>query len=154
MHVWRICKQRHQKTAFSGEGGLYVSGRWTPQGYRVVYTAESLALATLEVFVHIESDRIPLIAIKAWISDDIEIEEVNINDLRNNWQEESAYPVLQEIGKKWLQQQRTPVLKVSSAIVPVEFNYLLNPLHPALKFTLEPPIVFKFDRRMWKSFYS
>jgi RES domain-containing protein len=111
-------------------------------------------LATLEVFVHIESDRIPLIAIKAWISDDIEIEEVNINDLRNNWQEESAYPVLQEIGKKWLQQQRNPVLKVPSAIVPVEFNYLLNPLHPALKFTLEPPIVFKFDRRMWKSFYS
>jgi RES domain-containing protein len=56
-----------------------------------------------------------------------------------------------QIGKQWLQQQQTPVLKVPSAIAPVEYNYLLNPLHPELEFMLEPPIGFKFDRRMWKS---
>jgi RES domain-containing protein len=28
MQVWRLCKQKHQETAFSGEGGLYASGRW------------------------------------------------------------------------------------------------------------------------------
>lgn len=151
MYVWRICKRKHQETAFSGEGGLYASGRWTAQGYRVVYTAESLALATLEVFVHIESADIPLVAIRATLKDDIAIETVDLARLPINWQEETAYPILQLLGREWLQSQRTPVLQVPSVIVPVEFNYLLNPLHPDLKFSLEPPMAFKFDKRMWKS---
>ncbi len=52
MFVWRICATKHQKSAFSGVGGLYVPGRWHPQGHKIVYTAESLALASLEIFVH------------------------------------------------------------------------------------------------------
>lgn len=60
------------------------------------------------------------------------------------------YPKLQQIGRDWLLSKRTPILKVPSAIVPVEHNYLLNPEHPDLKVTLEAPIEFKFDRRMWK----
>ena len=151
MYVWRICKRKHQDTAFSGEGGLYASGRWHPQGFRLVYTAESLALATLEIFVHIESNRLPLVAIRAWLPDELAIEEINQNDLPNNWQEVAAYPVLQQIGKDWLQSMRSPVLKVPSAIVPVEFNYILNPQHPDLKVVTEPPQAFQFDHRMWKS---
>ncbi|MEI6380333.1 MAG: RES family NAD+ phosphorylase [Cyanobacteriota bacterium ELA615] len=151
MLIWRLCKQKHQNTAFSGEGGLYTSGRWHPQGWRIVYTAESLALATLEVFVHTESDKIPLVAIRARIPNSLAIDEVDIKTLPSNWQEETAYPHLQQIGKKWLEGKQTPILKVPSAIVPVEFNYLLNPLHPDLKFDLEPPTNFKFDKRMWKS---
>ena len=52
MFVWRICSKKYQSSAFSGTGGLYTSGRWHPQGYKIVYTAESLALASLEIFVH------------------------------------------------------------------------------------------------------
>ena len=151
MEVWRLCKQKHQNTAFSGSGGLYTSGRWQEQGWQIVYTAESLALATLEVFVHIESDKIPLIAIRAQIPDNLVIIEVDIKDLPSNWQQVSAYPLLQQIGKKWLEAKESPILKVPSAIVPVEFNYLINPLHPDLKLDLEPPMSFKFDKRMWKS---
>jgi len=110
-----------------------------------------LALATLELFVHTESDKIPLVAIRAHIPNSLAIDEVDIKTLPSNWQEETAYPHLQQIGKKWLQGKQTPILKVPSAIVPVEFNYLLNPLHPDLKFDLEPPTKFKFDKRMWKS---
>ncbi len=128
MEVWRLCKQKHQNTAFSGEGGLYTSGRWKEQGCKIVYTAESLALATLEVFVHIESDKIPLVAMRAQIPDNLVIIEVDIKDLPSNWQEVSAYPLLQQIGKKWLEAKESPILKVPSAIVPVEFNYLINPL--------------------------
>lgn len=148
MKIWRICKQKHQNTAFSGVGGLYASGRWTPQGFKVIYTAESLALATLEVFVHTESDRIPLVAIRGWLRDDSAIEEVDVNSLPVNWQEESAHPILQQIGQEWLQSLRSPILKVPSAIIPVEFNYLLNPQHPDLKFNLSPPMTFRFDQRM------
>ena len=151
MQVWRLCKQKHQDTAFSGEGGLYTSGRWHPKGFPIVYTAESLALATLEVFVHTESNQIPLVAIRAYLPDALPIETVEIADLPAHWQEVSAYPELQRIGKQWLQSKGAPILKVPSAIVPVEFNYLLNPLHPDLKLSLDPPKAFRFDHRLWKS---
>ena len=148
MIVWRICSRKYQETAFSGEGGLYASGRWHPQGLKIVYTAESLALASLEIFVHLESNNVPLVAIKAHIPD-VAIEKVE--RLPDNWQEVSAYPLLQKIGRDWLTSGETPILKVPSAIVPVEYNYLLNPQHPDLQVILEPPVEFRFDRRMWKS---
>ncbi len=150
MQVWRICKQKHTNSAFSGIGGLYAQARWTPQGFKVVYTAESLALASLEVFVHTESDRIPLVAIRAFLPEDIAMTVVDVNSLSADWQSMAAYPTLQKIGKQWLQKQDSPVLKVPSSVIPVEFNYLLSPQHPDLQFSLEPPLEFKFDERMWK----
>ncbi|GAB4540530.1 MAG: RES family NAD+ phosphorylase [Pleurocapsa sp.] len=150
MFVWRICSQKYRASAFSGVGGLYVPGRWHPQGHKIVYTAESLALASLEIFVHLESDRVPLVAIKAWMSDELEIEEIEPSQLPDNWQDTSAYSLLQKMGRDWHLSCRTPILKVPSSIVPVEYNYLLNPQHPELKVVLEPPMKFKFDRRMWK----
>lgn len=148
MIVWRICSRKYRASAFSGVGGLYVPGRWHPQGYKIVHTAESLALASLEIFVHLESNNAPLVAIKAEIPDRLAMAKVD--RLPNNWQEVSTYPLLQKIGQDWLISKKTPVLQVPSSIVPVEYNYLLNPQHPDLQVTLEPPIEFKFDRRMWK----
>jgi RES domain-containing protein len=130
---------------------MYTAARWTPQGIRSVYTAESLALASLEVFVHTESDKIPLIAIRAFIPEEVAIEEIKTSDLPSNWQSIEAYPQLQKIGKDWLLSQRTPVLKVPSAIVPIESNYILNPAHADLNIVLDPPIQFQFDCRMWKA---
>lgn len=150
MQVWRICKRKHLPTAFSGEGGLYTGARWTPQGIKAVYTSESLALASLEVFVHTESDRFPLVGIRAFLPENIAIEEFRVADLPDGWQEGSAYPVLQKMGKEWFLSHRTPVLKVPSSIIPVEYNYILNPTHPYFEISLHPPIEFKFDRRMWK----
>ena len=151
MYVWRISKRKHVTTAFSGDGGLYAEARWTPQGFRAVYTSESLALASLEVFVHTESDRIPLVGIRAFLPEDIAIEEIKVVDLPDDWQEDSAYSVLQRMGREWLLSDRTPVLKVPSSIIPVEYNYILNPTQPDLQFSLNPPREFTFDRRMWKS---
>jgi aspartate aminotransferase-like enzyme len=63
---------------FCGVGGLYVPGRWHFQGHKIVYTAENLSLASLEVFVHLESERVKLVAIKASIDKELEIEEIEI----------------------------------------------------------------------------
>lgn len=79
------------------------------------------------MFVNTESDRIPLVGIRAFLPDDIAIKEINVVDLPDDWQEESAYSVLQRMGREWLLSDRTPVLKVPSSIIPVEYNYILNP---------------------------
>lgn len=149
MYLWRICAAKYLDSAFSGLGGLYVSGRWHQRGQKIVYTAESLALATLEIFVHLESDRISLVAIKIKTSEKQEIEEVS--NLSSNWQETEAYPQLQQIGTEWLKSGRTPILKVPSVIVPVEFNYLLNPEHPDWQLSKILTINYQLDRRLWKS---
>jgi RES domain-containing protein len=149
--VWRICAFKYQDSALSGIGGLYVPGRWHPQGHKIVYTAENLALASLEVFVHLESDRVKLVAIKLNIPDEMEIEEIKREFLPSNWQDPLSYSKLQQMGRDWLISRRTPILKVPSAIVPVENNYLFNPEHPDLKINPEPSIEFRYDRRMWKS---
>jgi RES domain-containing protein len=152
MQAWHISSKKYRDTAFSSIGGLYTESRWVPKGYSVVCTAESLALATLEVLVHtVESNSIPLIAIRVLVGDNVAVETVDSNVLPANWQEESAYPQLQQIGEEWMQSQRTPILKVPSAIIPVEFNYIFNLEHPDLKFELDLEMDFKCDRRTWKS---
>jgi RES domain-containing protein len=136
VRIWRITARKHIETVFSGIGGLYASGRWHPQGYKISYTSESLALASLEVFVHSETtDTTPIL---------------EITDLPINWQDVAAYPILQEVGRKWLRTMEYPVLKVPSAIIPVECNYLINPEHPDLRLQTEQVLEFQFDRRMWK----
>jgi RES domain-containing protein len=148
VRIWRITARKHIETVFSGVGGLYASGRWHPQGYKISYTSESLALASLEVFVHSETTDIPLACVSAIIPDTTSILE--ITDLSVNWQGVAAYPILQEIGRKWLRTMEYPVLKVPSAIIPVEYNYLINPEHPDLRLQTEQVLEFQFDRRMWK----
>jgi RES domain-containing protein len=148
MRIWRITAPKHIDTVFSGIGGLYASGRWHSQGYKISYTSESLALASLEVFVHLETIDIPLACVSAIVPKSTPILE--IMDLPNDWRDVSAYPILQESGRKWLKAMEYPVLKVPSAIVPVEFNYLINPEHPDLNIEVEQVLKFEFDRRMWK----
>ena len=135
---------------FNSEGCEQVSGTKIMREVQAVYTAESPALASLEVFVHTESDRFPLSGIRAELPNDVAIEELKVTDLPENWQEQSAYPMLQELGKAWFLSQRTPVLKVPSSIIFVEYKYILNPAHPEFTISLAPPIEFRFDKRMWK----
>jgi len=46
----------------------------------------------------------------------LHVEEIKVVDLPDDWQEESAYLVLQRIGKEWLLSDRTPVLRVPSSL--------------------------------------
>ncbi len=84
MEVWRICQRKYANTPFSGEGELYVQGRWHPKGYKIIYTSSTLALASLEMFVNLESDKIPLVAIRAFIDENIPISEVLPSHLPDN----------------------------------------------------------------------
>jgi len=58
---WRIVAAARAAQAFAGEGARINGGRWNPPGAPVVYTAESAALAALEMLAHLR----PLAAIPA-----------------------------------------------------------------------------------------
>jgi len=53
MILYRICKAKYAKTAFSGAGGLDAPGRWHHKGQAIVYASATLSLAALEYFVHL-----------------------------------------------------------------------------------------------------
>lgn len=58
------------------------------------------------------------------------IKEIEIKSLPKNWQTIDGYKVLQELGSKWYQSKESLILKVPSAIIHQESNYVINTTHP------------------------
>jgi len=128
--VWRITTARFAATAFSGEGARLYGGRWNPKGHEVVYTAESQSLALLELMVQDEPLRARYVLIPAQLPADLAVRHVKASALPANWRTLGSRDGLQAIGRAWLEEGRSAVLAVPSAVVPAEHNYLLNPRHP------------------------
>jgi len=153
--VWRISKLKYAQTAYSGEGARREAGRWHAAGDRVVYTSSSAALAALEVLVHTDTDLLPhtaYVAIPADITSRTKVIRLDASELPLNWQGIPSPPELREIGTRWLRERKSAVLAVPSAVVPFEWNYLLNPEHPAFKtIRIGTPQAFHFDSRLGNS---
>jgi len=152
MEFWRLCRAKHEATAFSGVGAEKAGGRWNLKGSAMVYTSEHLSLAALELFVHVSVGNIPgdLVSIRATLPDSVPVSELTESDLPPHWRNYPAPAELQVIGTEWLAERRTAVLIVPSAINPLERNLLLHPGHPDMKrLRVEPGQPFQFDPRMF-----
>lgn len=151
VRVWRICRKMYAKDALSGKGGLFVSGRWHSRGRPIVYSAQSISLAALEMLVHTERSIAPrdLVQVEISIPQAVQMIVILASRLQKGWQQYPAPVELQEIGDTWLQAMTSAVLEVPSAVVPEESNYLINPLHPdaaGMKIVSVSPFV--YDRRL------
>lgn len=62
--------------------------------------------------------------------DDYLYKQIKISDLPANWRTIAAYSTLQRIGSGWYNKRESLVLKIPSAIIPFEFNYIINTEHP------------------------
>lgn len=133
MKVYRIERKKYLKTTLSGIGASIVKGyRWNSLYTRLVYTAESRALATLEVSVHLDlSEDLPSdrYYVEIDIPDDLTMLEVRLEDLPDDWNAKPPTITTQTIGDDFVLGNEAAVLKVPSSIVPQEFNYLINPSH-------------------------
>lgn len=152
MRAWRICKERFAATAFDGEGAFRDGGRWNSEGIRVVYVAGSAALATLEILVHVsEPDdlyRIPYVLIPVDFESDLVSEPAG---LPQTWQKDPPPIEAAAVGDRWVESQASVLLKVPSAVIQSEFNYLINPLHPRFgELVIGTPEPFRFDSRLMK----
>lgn len=149
---WRILKAKYQDQPLSGEGARRVGGRWNRRGIPLVYLAESIALATLEVLVHLQdAETLPKYTLTEIQFDSSLIRELRAEDLPQNW---NAFPhpvSTKEIGRQWVDAQSSALLKVPSSVSPREANYLLNPEHPDVK-DVEVAAVLDhaFDSRLFK----
>jgi RES domain-containing protein len=149
--VYRICKTKYAGRAFDGEGAFRFGGRWNSRGVRVVYTAGSLALAALEMLVHLDDDE--LLASYAFVAAQIPtaliLPVASYRALPEDWDASPAPAELQQLGDDWAREQTSAALEVPTAIVPREKNYLLNPAHPGFaRIKIEAPEPFAFDERL------
>ena len=150
IRAWRLIKAEYADDAFAVEGARRGGGRWNSKGVRVFYTSGSLSLATLEVMVHTHFYS----ALKYYVCIPIEFDpslsqSITIEELPDNWKADPIPQSVKKVGDRWIQNQETVILKVPSGIIPVEYNYLINPSHPDFeKIVIHSPQKFAFDPRL------
>jgi RES domain-containing protein len=146
----RIVKRQHAATAFTGDGSKIAGGRWSPSGVPMVYLSETTALAMLEVLVNTQSKA--LLANHVYFDvtfSETLVELMDIASLPADWRHSPPPDSLAVIGQLWVQRASSAVLRVPSAIVPHEWNYLLNPEHPDfMKIQIGPMQQIEFDPRL------
>jgi RES domain-containing protein len=152
IEIFRLGTAQFKDALWTGEGGLHVDGRWHTPGRRIVYTAQSLSLAQLEVLVHISDRRMmpKLVVASALIPDALSIQTIEISALAAAWRRFSPYSEqTRRLGMQWLTEGKSPVLRVPSAVSEAEWNFLLNPVHPDFqKLQLGEPKPFSMDPRL------
>jgi RES domain-containing protein len=130
--VWRLARLAHAK--LDGEGARLAGGRWNTRGRAAVYTSSRLSLAALELLVHTDVPLVPpdLVAFEIDVPDDLDIQTVELAALPKEWRL-PGHPACRAVGDTWLAEERTALLQVPSAVVPEEWNYIINPRHPSAK---------------------
>lgn len=149
MVVWRIARRQFQ--GLDGEGARLYGGRWNWGGRPVIYTSQSLSLAALEYLVHVDPLLAPtdLVAMEITVPDDAGVDVTPADFPPGEWRDSPAPEWQAELGETWLDDVTFLWLAVPSAIVPEEFNVLINPAHPGMadvRVTGTRP--FRFDRRL------
>jgi RES domain-containing protein len=151
VRIFRLCRRPFSRTPLDGRGGLFASGRWHTPRRLVCYASDSLALASLEILVHCEPNLVPrdLLAVEISVPIGVTIEELDAEALPRTWRRYPAPSSLQRLGNAWLDRSTACVLRVPSALVPSESNFLMNPVHPdrrKLRVVRKAP--FRFDPRL------
>ena len=147
MEVFRITKVQYADRLVASGG----AARWNARGRFVIYTAASRALACLENVVHRsgeglqETFRVMVIQ----LPNTIHMDTISPDMLPPDWFAYTHYAQCQQLGEDWLQHGQSAVLRVPSAIIPQEWNFLINPMHPDFSsiklLKIEP---FAFDPRI------
>lgn len=156
MKVYRIERERHLKESLSGKGAqLSNRNRWNSLGTPIVYTSEHRSLAYLELAVHLDltnglpEDRYLL---EVEIPDKLTFQYLNDEQLPEKWDSKPPSEITQRVGDQFAMEVTAAVLIVPSAIVPGEYNFLLNPAHSDFKkITVIGSVPVKFDGRLSSS---
>ena len=133
----------------SGEGARLFGGRWNSPGLAAVYLGDSLALAGMELLVHLGN----LDVLKTYRKMPVYIPEklvmhIEPGDLPMGW-ETGPRATTRAIGDAWLSAGQSVVLQVPSAVVLGESNFIINPNHLGMDAMGTGPVSdFRYDPRL------
>ncbi len=149
MIVYRVARSKYARD-LTGEGARLNGGRWNHKLTACIYTSQNRALAVLEYTVNVNIDDIPrALSITTIEIRDKDIQIVNVEDLPGNWNVAPAPSSTKDFGTELLVAAASPVIRYPSSLIPDEFNFILNPLHPDNKnFTILDTRDFTYDVRI------
>ena len=112
-----------------------MEGRWNSKGNKVLYCAESIALAFLENMIRRQgvgfNDDFKTMFIE--IPSKSTTSNIYIEDLEAGWRDFNNYPKCQALGDKWYDERKNLLLKVPSAVLPEAYNFVIHTEHPDYK---------------------
>lgn len=150
MIVFRLSGSMYAED-LSGKGAELFGGRWNSIGTPVVYTASSRALAMAEVAVHLHIQKIPkdMMMVELYLPED-SMTSLPILELNDNWEMFPYSIQTQQIGNDFVKENRFLAIKVPSAVVKGDFNFLINPRHGEIqKIKVVNIFPFRFDSRIF-----
>lgn len=137
MECFRIAQAQYARD-LTGTGARLYGGRWNSEGHSAIYTASYLSHAMLEVLAHLDVncllDRIyekVIFSLSAQAAKSMSILEAR--ELPELWMQPENQSITKKLGDRFLMENLTLLLRVPSAILPEEYNYIINPRHPLMK---------------------
>lgn len=156
IEAWRLAAPERSRTVedmLSGDGPYRYGGRWNSPGRRAVYLGGSLALASMELLVHLRAPDVlqSYRRLRVRIPEEL-TKGVDAQELSPGWAAPGLHPGTQRIGDRWLDSLESAVLRVPSAVVIGEVNYILNPAHSCFCHIQPGKIAdFRYDSRILKT---
>ena len=151
MLLYRFCRRRRADD-LTGTGAKLIGGRWNSKGIAALYTSGARSMALLEYWVHAKESNIPkeVCIVEMEVPEKENIIKISEKKLPSNWREIPGPKQLQKIGDLWVREEKSLVLKVPSVVLPVEFNYILNPKHKEIKKVVIKSITdYEWDPRIY-----
>ncbi|RYD81181.1 MAG: RES domain-containing protein [Sphingobacteriales bacterium] len=132
MIIYRISNSLYSDD-ITGTGAKLTGSRWNSKGFPMLYTAEHISLAVLEMLVHTNfkdySINLDLLTIQ--LPQQALQSNIDVKKLKKDWTKDINYSRF--IGDEFIKDKQNLVLRVPSAVIEDENNYLVNPLHPDFK---------------------
>jgi len=148
MTIYRLAIEQY-KNDLTGEGAKLFGGRWNSIGIAALYATENISLAVLEILVRTDIHLIPpnYHLRKMEIPENVTATIIRKNKLKRNWKEDIDYT--QWMGNEFIRSGKSLLLKIPSAIVDEEHNYIINPSHSDFKKIKASASKFQFDKRLF-----
>lgn len=149
MLVYRIGRTKYADD-LSGEGARLNGGRWNHRLTPCLYTSASRSLSVLEYTVNVNIDDIPrALSITTLDIPENHLLKLNLTDLPGDWRASPAPSSTKDFGTELLRKGEYAVIQIPSAVIPDEFNFLLNPFHKeSIKFSIVNISDFIYDVRI------
>lgn len=134
MSIWfRGAQNQQTEIVFSGDGGLYVAGRWNHKGIRAIYCSQSISLCTLEWLSHngLSVSGFSYYKFSIEVPDELTVKYM-ISDLPKEWKNTPSPNSNRDFAEKNFYNPKDYLaMAIPSVMVPEEFNLVINPLHAA-----------------------
>jgi RES domain-containing protein len=133
---------RSQFAGLTGEGARLYGGRFNPPGIPAVYTSQSIALAVLEILVHVDKSEVP----NDYVVMAIRYAGRHVSRPRGTTLAGANQFTAAEFKASFYHH---PVLRVPSVIVPREYNFVLLPEADEFDATVDWVEPFNLDARLF-----